>query len=419
MADTISIDSSEAYPLKSPCLVDELADLIRQARAEKNGLYPVGGRTGIDQGLPPLKAGCAVDMSAMNQILDYPARDMTVTVEAGLKLADLQKNLAEEGQRLPINPPRPEQSTVGGMIAANRSGCRRYGYGTVRDYIIGINFMTDEGIEVKAGGQVVKNVAGYDLMKMQAGAFGTLGVITKVTFKVLPIPEDQAIVALGLNASAVGPTLDRIHQTATRPVSVELLNTAATKRLLSQSNSQLPQNDPWLLLVGFEEKQLTIDWQLRTFGEELKSAPLRESATLRGQECEPVWLNLSELHRLDADRFILKASVRPSRVAELAQVWGESHPEAEVHAHAGNGIVYLSIPTAEMRLPDASSAIAKVGATLPVGEFHLIIPSCPREWKIQLPVWGKPGSDASVMRRLKATLDPDKLFNPGRLFAEL
>src|SRR5437764_7903752 len=128
---------------------------------------------------------------------------MTVTVQAGITVAKLQETLAAEGQWLPVDVPRPERATLGGAVALNKSGPRRLGYGTLRDYVIGISFVTDDGREVKAGGRVVKNVAGYDLMKLQTGSVGTLGVITQLTLKVRPKPEASVPVTFGVASAAL------------------------------------------------------------------------------------------------------------------------------------------------------------------------------------------------------------------------
>src|SRR5262245_21138531 len=128
-------------------------------------------------GLPPVKPGYAVDLRGLDQVIDYPARDMTITVRAGITIAKLQEILAKENQRLPVDIPDSEIATLGGAIAVNASGPRRYGFGTLRDYLIGISFTDDGGKEAKAGGRVVKNVAGYDLCKLHIGALGTLGIV--------------------------------------------------------------------------------------------------------------------------------------------------------------------------------------------------------------------------------------------------
>src|SRR6202030_783750 len=117
----------------------------------------------------------------------------TITVQAGITLGRLQDLLATENQRLPVDVPHPDRATLGGALAVNASGPRRPGFGPLRDYVIGITTVNDEGQETKAGGRVVKNVAGYDLCKLHIGALGTLGILTQVTLKVLPRPETQAL----------------------------------------------------------------------------------------------------------------------------------------------------------------------------------------------------------------------------------
>src|SRR5207253_9213768 len=132
------------------------------------------------------------DLRGLAEVIDYPARDMTITVQAGITLARLQALLATEKQRLPVDVPHPDRATLGGALATNASGPRRLGFGTLRDYVIGMTVVNDEGQEVKAGGRVVKNVAGYDLCKLHVGALGTLGVISQATLKLRPRPEEHA-----------------------------------------------------------------------------------------------------------------------------------------------------------------------------------------------------------------------------------
>src|SRR5262249_25511784 len=132
-------------------------------------------------GFPPTRSGIGVDLRRLDQVIDFPARDMTVTVQSGITIAKLQALLKGERQQLPVDIPMAEQATLGGALATNASGPRRYGYGTLRDYVIGISAVNDEGQEIKAGGRVVKNVAGYDLCKLYIGSSWTFAVITHVT----------------------------------------------------------------------------------------------------------------------------------------------------------------------------------------------------------------------------------------------
>ena len=158
-------------------------------------------------------------------MIDYPAADMTITVEAGMTLAALRAVLAEKGQRLLVDAPQPDRATLGGIFATNTSGPRRFGAGRPRDQIIGVSFVTSDGALVKGGGRVVKNVAGYDFPKLLTGSIGTLGIITQMTLKVRPIPEASALVWVPMpDVEALGPTLDRLNTSATRPIALELLN---------------------------------------------------------------------------------------------------------------------------------------------------------------------------------------------------
>jgi glycolate dehydrogenase FAD-binding subunit len=206
--DLCPIDGSAPMPLLRPGSALEMAEIVRRAAAAGQALYPVGGRTMLGLGMPPERTGWAVDTRALSAVIDYPARDMTITVEAGIPLARLQATLAAENQRLPIDVPQPESATLGGALATNASGPGRLGYGTLRDYVIGIRWINDEGQEVKAGGRVVKNVAGYDLCKLHVGALGTLGIITQVTLKLRPLPECRAIFTFGCTPERLGPLLD-------------------------------------------------------------------------------------------------------------------------------------------------------------------------------------------------------------------
>lgn len=166
MPDELLIDGFGPLPVRRPESVADLGELVRHAAAAGRGVYPTGTGTALDLGLPPAKPGEVVETGKLSGVVEHAARDLTITVRAGTTAAELRRVLAAEGQRLPVE----FGGTVGGAIACNRSGPRRLGFGTLRDYLIGVSFVADDGVEVKAGGRVVKNVAGYDLMKLHTGA---------------------------------------------------------------------------------------------------------------------------------------------------------------------------------------------------------------------------------------------------------
>jgi len=407
-ADTISIDESAPMPVKRPATVAELCDIVTAARAAGQGVYPVGGRTTLDVGLPPTKPGVAVDTTALNRVIDYPARDMTITAQAGITIAALQAELAKEHQWLPVDVAGPERATLGGAIALNQSGPRRYGYGTLRDYVIGISFVTDDGVEVKAGGRVVKNVAGYDLMKLQIGAVGTLGVVSQVTLKVKPRPEAAAWVTLGCAPEALGSVLNLVHASRSRPSAVCLSDKATAYT-----------RTPWWLGVAFHEKRATVDWQVATFLEELGGAAVQNVVHHPAIDLDDVlgWetrMLVGELHPGDQSRFGFKASVLPSRAAAFCNaVLGL--PVSGVVACPLNGVVHGHV-THDLPRDEAAAMVDRLTALATAGGGTVTVVRCPAAWKKSLPVWGKPTAAWDLMRHVKTALDPDDVFNPGRLF---
>ena len=218
---------------------------------------------------------------------------MTITVQAGITVAALQALLAAENQRLPIDVPRPERATLGGVLAVNVSGPRRLGFGTLRDYVIGISTVNDEGQEVKAGGRVVKNVAGYDLCKLHIGALGTLGIISQVTLKLRPLPESKALVTFGCETAVLERLLDQLHATRTRPVCLDVLNQPRPLARSSATRMDLPEA-PWVIVVGFEDNSEAVGWQVRQLLQEIAPGDIQGLEARAGGASEPLWQALVE-----------------------------------------------------------------------------------------------------------------------------
>jgi glycolate oxidase FAD binding subunit len=398
---TCRIDDFGPLPVVQAASVADVADVVRRAAAEGSAVYPVGGQTMLGLGLPPTRPGVAVDLRGLNQVIDYPARDMTITVQAGITMAKLQELLAAEHQWLPIDVPEAERATLGGTVATNVSGARRYGHGTLRDYVLGISVVNDEGQEVKAGGRVVKNVAGYDLMKLYIGSLGTLGIITQVTLKVKPVPEARAMLETGCSADALAELLNRVHASATRPVFINV----------TTAEPVLPV---FWVHVGFEGNRTAVAWQAAKLQEELSpdypSQVCDGEGTVRLFEERP-----SELGGImdgPTSRLTFKANLLPSAVAPFLQAACARHCWSLV-AHAGSGIVIGHV-TGDLTLDRARTMLMELQEAAAAGQGNLILPRCPPEWKKDLPVWGRPRGDGWLMRAVKDRLDPKGLFNPGR-----
>lgn len=384
----IHIDNFRPLATLRPNSIAELGDLVRRAIAENVGLYPTGGGTMLHLGLPPVKPGYLVDMRGFDQVIDYPARDMTITVRAGITIAKLQEILGKENQRLPIDVPSPETATLGGAIAVNASGPRRYGFGTLRDYVIGISFTDDAGKEAKAGGRVVKNVAGYDLCKLHIGALGTLGIVTQVTLKLKPLPEERGLAVIQCTVERLGELLEKIHASAARPVCVEANATT--------------------VIVGFEENRDAVKWQLEQFEREVPSG-MRAIVSI-GDVAAAEWRRLLDAQSTPA-RLEFKANVLPSQLAGFVRLLGEYGISWQ--AQAGNGIV-KGTTSADLTLDEANHMLNEVRATALAAQGNLIVTRCPTAWKQELKLWGEPRGDWPLMRKVKKELDPRDLFNPGR-----
>jgi glycolate oxidase FAD binding subunit len=323
---------------------------------------------------------------------------MTITVQAGITIARLQEILAQENQRLPVDVPLPQRATLGGAIACNASGPRRYGYGTFRDYVIGISVINDRGEEVNAGGRVVKNVAGYDLCKLHVGALGTLGIISQVTLKVRPRPESQALVRLPCPRASLEGLLNQVHASSTRPMCLDVHDEAGDQETLQ-------------IFIGYEENTAAVAWQLDRLRAELGQ---RIELTLHHGDAAASELQmLSDLPLWSASGLTFRASMLPGATAQFVECVRQSAISlAMLHGQAGSGVLYGHLHKSVSK-DDARRFVERI-RRVAAAQGNLVLTRCPNEWKPELGVWGEPRGDWELMRRVKHRLDPQNIFNPGR-----
>lgn len=398
----------------TPASTAELARfLTANAAAPRQAIVPAGGRTSLRVGEPITAPARLVSISAMQKVIDYPARDMTITVESGIRVADLQGILAGEGQRLPIDVPDARRATLGGAIAANASGPRRFGHGTFRDYVIGISAVDGTGRPFSAGGRVVKNVAGYDLCKLMVGSLGTLAVITQVTLKLRPVPETQRV--LWLTASSpeqIEAWMVRLGLSQTRPVMIEVLNKRAISALAAESRVELPAGD-LALAVAFEGSLNECDWQMTTVEKELGPAAGAGVLTLADPQATALLQALGEFQAAGDDPVTFAASVPSSQVAGF--VSEASRNGVSVQAHAANGIVIGHLPDRCVTAAAARDIIAPLRLTAESAGGSLVVWNCEDEWKPTLSVFGTSRPARRWMQEVKMSLDPHGVLSPRRM----
>lgn len=383
-----------------------LAEEVRRAAAERCPVYPVGGGTRLDFGAVPEVPGVGLSTAELNRIVDHAADDMTVTVEAGTTVAQLGDVLASRGQRLPVDVPRPARATIGGLLATNTFGPRRFGYRTIRDYLIGLRAVDGRGEAFAGGGRVVKNAAGYDMPRLLVGSLGTLGVITQVSLMVRPAAETAAIVEAKLpGLDAAECLLARLAQSPARPVSIDLLNHAWGS---DGADAAGPDGDRVRLLVGFEGSRTEVEWMVERLFAEWRGSPARETRRLEPADAAAMWQWMTDLPAH------LQANVLPSRVGALLRSLAEIDPGCAFAAHAGDGIVKVRLSDEAARdLPVVLTKKLRPAAEQLEGTL-VVLSAPPDSGLTRDEVWGPARAATPVMRAIKERFDPEGILNPGR-----
>jgi glycolate oxidase FAD binding subunit len=386
---------------------------VCEAFESRTPVYPIGGATSLDFGLPPKGQGLGLSLAKLDRIVDYPARDMTVTVEAGVTMQSLTERLAKEGQRLPVDVPLAERATVGGVIATNWNGPRRYGEGSLRDFVIGISAIDGRGQPFKGGGRVVKNVAGYDFCKLLTGSLGVLGVITQVTLKLRPIPQQSVLLACSAPDLATAErVLAALVTSEASPMAIELLAGPAWRQVPSLAELGERSLDAAYVVVGLEGAAAEVEYMIRQLSAEWRT--LNVNPPIMVGETAALWQRLFEFPQDDASALVLKASVVPSGVTDVVAAAREVDPGCSVQAHAGNGNVIMKFAT----FPAQGLSRALVGKLQPVAACHhghLLILSNPSGAEMtHQSVWGATDAPLDLMREVKRKFDPKNILNPGR-----
>jgi len=396
----------------SPATDQELARFVADNAFEpRRPLRVVGGRTARLYGYPAPDDALEISTRDLARVVDYPARDMTITVESGIRVNELQSVLAEQGQRLAVDIAEAHRATLGGAVATNTFGPGLYQHGTFRDHVIGVRAVDGHGRLFAAGGRVVKNVAGYDLCKLLVGSLGTLAIITQLTLRLRPVPESRHWVWCRLgSADDVEPALERLNASATRPLAIEVLNAKAAWQVQTHRTESLPC-DGWVLGIAFEGSDAECHWQAAQVKEELASYSVLDVVDVRRDEAQELWTAFVEYQATSDDPLTFKATLPPSRVMQFAKE--ADARQIAVQAHAGSGIVVGHFPDAVGTVEEAAGALAPLRT---IAEQHggaLVILSCDAGWKSALSVYGTPRAEVDLMRRIKRTLDPAGLLNPN------
>ena len=413
-----TVGGIEPLVVVRPADAESVAAVLRAAGELGAAVVPWGAGTQQALGHPPRRADVVLSLARLNQVLRYEPEDLTISAGAGCTAAQLGELLAPHNQFLPLDPPLAERATLGGLVATATYGPRRGLYGWLRDLLIGITFVQADGTVARAGGMVVKNVAGYDLMKLHLGALGTLGVVVAVNLKVLPRPAASGGLAAGFPdlASALA-VVDRLAASQLLPGAVNLLG-------------QLPragEGDPTLRDVGLsvvvEGTGRAVDRQLEEVAAwcresggtggtgrraNLLAAPAAASALRQAAD-------FPQTATLSPDEAVIRLEVRPGQLGEAlahaaAAVARQRLPGSWL-AHAPQGAIFRRLQGVDR---EGGAVLRALQGDLVARWGNAVILGCAPALKAGLAVWGAEPEGLPLMRTLKTRFDPRGTLNPGR-----
>jgi glycolate oxidase FAD binding subunit len=368
----------------APANSEEIAAVLRLAQENDLAVVSRGGGTKQGWGYA-VEPALVLEMHRLNALREHTWQDMTCTVEAGCTWSAMQSGLAQHGQHVALDPLWPDRATVGGIVATNDSGALRLRYGGLRDLIIGMTIVLADGTIAQTGGKVVKNVAGYDLHKLMIGAFGTLGVVTSVNFRLHSMPQcTQSFSVPSPAAEPLGKLMLRLLHAQVSTVAIQLRGTARGFDLDIQlaSLAEVLQTQA----AGVEEMAVSEGLSSRATGDEVWNA---RQARLAGE-------------------IVCKGTMLPAEVARFAErvrgLGGESVTQ-------GTGIMIASFPTA------AAEGLLALRREMEEAGGSLMVLKQPAEMKIDC--WGRLPDSLPLMREIKRRFDPEGILNPGRFIGHI
>ena len=389
-----AVDGVPAALVARPATTAETAEVLRAAAAQGLTVVVRVRGTKLSWGRPPESADVVLDLSRQSAVLDHAAGDLIVDTQAGALLGDVQRTVASAGQRLALDSPVPG-STVGGVLATNSSGPGRVGVGTARDLLIGVTVVRADGVVAKAGGRVVKNVAGYDLGKLVIGSFGTLVVVTEAVFRLHPVPPARRFVTAPFGSAADAARLvHAVVHAQVVPAAVEVewrpdgagtvgvllggtaagvdSRAAATRELLgagAEDSAEAPAG--WGVLPWYDGAG--------------RATGLKLTCALSG--LAPV---LEAVHRAAADAGV----------------------PLTVRGSGGAGVLYAALPE-DAPVDAVADVVSRTRAVCTEHGGSLVVLDGPPPVKAAVDTWG-PVPAIDLMRRVKDQFDPEHRLAPGR-----
>lgn len=387
---------------------EQVAAVLRVCAESGAAVVPWGSGTTMEVGNPPRAADVVLLTDRLSSVVDHDASNLTVAVQAGIRLATLDAALASHRQFLPLEPPRADAATAGGAVAVNLNGPRRARYGSARDLIIGVRAAQTSGEVTKSGGKTVKNVAGYDMGRLFVGSLGTLAVITELTFKVVPLPETSETVAVwSSDAIRLAALAGRITDSPLVPSAVVFVNPAAAQGLGRDNAGLLVRAE------GVEPAVVRHRHDITGWAAEAGLA----SEALTGDAEVACWRRIRDFG-WTGEPVAVRLTVPPGQTWSTIEHLDMSLPATtRVAADPGTGTVWLGFVDADEAvqvLPALDGLVTRAGG-------HRFLARAPLALRAAGDVWAPPPAARAleITRGLKQAFDPQHILNPGRFVAGL
>jgi glycolate oxidase FAD binding subunit len=378
----------------APADTQQISTLLSYANQHRLTITPIGGGTKQSWG-NPVSADILLDTTRLNRVLEHPWQDLTCTVQAGCTWSAMQQTLAQHNQFVALDPLWPDRATVGGIVATNDSGALRHRYGSLRDLIIGMTIVLADGTIAKTGGKVVKNVAGYDLHKLMTGAFGTLGIIAEVTFRLHPLPlHTQTFTAAAPQAALLAPLIAAIRDSHLLTQALQLRGDSTGFHLDIQLNAHPTANQPTLLAS-----------MVKDFFLKLEPAP------------DEVWKDREQVFANAHDGLVVKITAPPTELAQIAHDAVLSNGSIVAQSL---GIAYVNLPIEDDDRQKVFELVEGMHVSADCAGGTLLLLHAPERYandfrrRIEKEFGTVAPSALPLMREIKHQFDPNRTLNPNR-----
>jgi glycolate oxidase FAD binding subunit len=376
-----------------------LSQIIQFAHENHLPILPCGSGSKLDWGGLVKNPQLVVSSKKLNRIIEHAVGDLTVTVEAGVTLKELQHLLQDYQQFFPVDPAHPDSATIGGLVATADAGSWRQRYGSIRDLVLGLSLVRADGKIAKAGGRVVKNVAGYDMMKLLAGSYGTLGLISQVTLRLFPLQQASQTLVLVGEAAAIATATQTIRISSLTPTMADVISTGMA--------GQLGLGRTLALILRFQSIPESVEEQSR----QVETVAHRLGLQVARVE-DNLWQQLQETINIAGTTGAVtgKIGIIPNQMLKfLQQLDRLSANQGLAMINIGSGLGKIQI-RGENVLPQLS----KLRSLLELDGGFLTVLGASHTIKQQFEPWGYGGNAMEVMRRIKQKFDPNCILSPGR-----